>query len=48
MLNKIKEKKDSLILMGVCGVVILFGGVAHLVAWAGFAWGMWQIVQKED
>jgi hypothetical protein len=48
MLDKLKKKKDALILMGVCGAVILFGGIAHLLAWAGFAWGMWQIIKKED
>ena len=45
MLHKLLKKKDALILIGVSTAVLLFG---NLLAWAGLAWGMWQIIKKED
>ena len=44
MLDKLKKKKDALILIGVSTAVLLFG---NLLAWAGLAWGIWSII-KED
>jgi len=39
---------DGATLCVVCGSVILFGGVAKLLAWAGFAWGVYTLVKKES
>lgn len=38
---------DGATLIAICGGVILFGGIAKLVAWAGLAWGIYTLVQKE-
>jgi hypothetical protein len=39
---------DGAMLIGVCGAVILFGGIAKLLAWAGLAWGIWTLVKPEN
>ena len=39
---------DGVSLIVVCGSVILFGGIAKLLAWAGLAWGIYTLVKKED
>lgn len=39
---------DGMTLMLICGSVILFGGVANLLAWAGFAYGIYTTVSSED
>jgi hypothetical protein len=38
---------DGGMLIAVCGSVILFGGIAKLLAWAGLAWGIWTLLKKE-
>jgi hypothetical protein len=38
---------DGLGLIAVCGSVILFGGLAKLLAWVGLAWGIYTLVKKE-
>lgn len=54
MLNWFKERSgerttlDGVTLMVICGSVILFGGVANLLAWAGFAYGIYTTVSSED
>ena len=48
--DRIKERTslDGVSLIVVCGSVVLFGGIAKLLAWAGLAWGIYTLVQKED
>ena len=40
--GRIKERTsfDGIALIAICGFIILFGGIAKLVAWAGLAWGI--------
>ena len=38
---------DGVGLVAVCGSVILFGGLAKLVAWVGLAWGIYTLVKSE-
>ena len=38
---------DGATLIAICGSVILFGGIAKLLAWAGLAWGIYTLVRKE-
>ncbi len=38
---------DGLGLIVACGSVILFGGLAKLLAWVGLAWGVYTLVKKE-
>ena len=38
---------DGATLIAICGSVILFGGIAKLLAWAGLALGIYTLVQKE-
>jgi hypothetical protein len=38
---------DGLGLIVACGSVILFGGLAKLLAWVGLAWGIYTLVKKE-
>ena len=46
--SRIKERTslDGVSLIVICGSVILFGGIAKLLAWAGLAWGIYTLVQK--
>ena len=48
--DRVKERTslDGVSLIVICGSVILFGGIAKLLAWAGLAWGVYTLVQKED
>ena len=39
---------DGLTFVVVCGSVILFGGIAKLLAWAGLAYGIYTLVKSED
>lgn len=39
---------DGAILIAICGSVILFGGLAKMIAWAGLGYGIWTLVKKED
>ena len=38
---------DGLSLIVICGSVILFGGIAKLLAWAGLASGVYTLVKEE-
>jgi len=48
--NRIKERTslDGVSLIVICGSVILFGGIAKLLAWAGLLWGVYTMVKSED
>tara|TARA_A100001035_G_scaffold279582_1_gene281434 strand:- start:3846 stop:4019 length:174 start_codon:yes stop_codon:yes gene_type:complete len=39
---------DGLTIIVVCGSIILFGGVAKLLAWAGLAYGIYTLSKTED
>ena len=39
---------DGMTLVIICGSIILFGGIAKFVAWAGLAWGIITMLKKED
>lgn len=39
---------DGITLIAVCGSVILFGGIAKLLAWVGLAYGVFTMLKKED
>ena len=38
---------DGAILIGICGSVILFGGLAKMLAWVGLAYGIWTLAKPE-
>ena len=48
-MDRLKERTsiDGLGLIAVCGSVILFGGLAKLLAWVGLTWGIYTLVKKE-
>jgi len=48
--DRIKERTslDGVSLIVICGSVILFAGIAKLLAWIGLGWGIYTLVQKED
>ena len=48
--GRVKERTsfDGIALIAICGFIILFGGIAKLVAWAGLAWGIITMLKKED
>jgi hypothetical protein len=54
MLKWFKERSgerttlDGASLMIICGSVILFGGIANLLAWAGLLYGIYTTVASED
>lgn len=54
MLKWFKERSgerttlDGASLMVICGSVILFGGIAKLLAWAGLLWGVYTLTKSED
>lgn len=39
---------DGAMLIGVCVAVILFGGIAKMLAWGGLAYGIWTFLKTED
>ena len=39
---------DGLTIVVVWGSIILFGGIAKLLAWAGLAYGIYTLVKSED
>ena len=39
---------DGVALIGVCGSIILFGGIVKLAAWVGLGYGIYTLVKKED
>jgi hypothetical protein len=48
--DRIKERTslDGVSLIVICGSVILFGGIAKLLAWAGLLWGVYTLTKAED
>ena len=38
---------DGVVITGVCGAIVLFGGIVKLVAWAGLAYGLWTLFKTE-
>jgi len=38
---------DGAALIAVCGSVILFGGLAKLLAWVGLGYGIYTLVKSE-
>lgn len=38
---------DGLTLIVVCGSVVLFGGLAKLLAWVGLGWGVYTLVKSD-
>tara|TARA_X000001316_G_C917323_1_gene31543 strand:+ start:318 stop:500 length:183 start_codon:yes stop_codon:yes gene_type:complete len=38
---------DGVALIAVCGSVILFGGLAKLLAWVGLGYGIYTLVKSE-
>ena len=48
--DRIKERTslDGASLIIICGSVILFGGIAKLLAWVGFLWGVYTLTKSED
>ena len=38
---------DGVALIGVCGSIILFGGLAKLLAWIAVLWGIYTLVKAE-
>ncbi len=38
---------DGVVICGVCGAIILFGGIVKLAAWAGLAYGAWTLLKTE-
>ena len=48
--DRIKERTslDGVSLIVICGSVILFGGIAKLLAWAGLLWGVFTLTKAED
>lgn len=47
--DRIKERTslDGVSLIVICGSVILFGGIAKLLAWAGLLWGVYTLTKSE-
>jgi len=48
--DRVKERTsiDGVTLIIVCGFILLFGGIAKLLAWAGLVWGIITLVKKES
>jgi len=50
-LTKLMQERtsfDGLTLIAICGSIVLFGGIAKMVAWAGLAYGVWTLLKSED
>jgi len=39
---------DGVTIVVVCGSILLFGGIAKLLAWAGLAYGIYTLCKTED
>ena len=50
VLDRVKERTshDGILLIACCGSVLLFGGLAKLLAWVGLLWGVYTLVGKES
>jgi hypothetical protein len=44
---KERTSLDGITLIAVCGTVIVFGGIAKLLAWAGLAYGVFTLLKRE-
>ncbi len=42
-----RTSHDGVLLVVVCGSVLLFGGVAKLLAWVGLVWGAYTLIRGE-
>ena len=38
---------DGVVLIGICGAFILFGGLAKIAAYVGLAWGVYTLLKTE-
>ena len=49
IMDRVEERTslDRLALIVACGSVILFGGLAKLLAWVGLAWGVYTLVKSD-
>lgn len=47
-LMKERTSWDGALLIAACGSVILFGGLAKLLAWVGLIWGICTLFKRED
>ena len=49
IMDRVEERTslDGLALIVACGSVILFGGLAELLAWVGLAWGVYTLVKSD-
>jgi len=43
-----RTSHDGIALIVACGSVILFGGLAKLLAWVGLLWGVYTLVKGES
>lgn len=48
LLMKERTTWDGAVLIAICGSVILFGGLAKMMAWVGLGYGIWTLLKKED
>jgi len=47
-LLKQRTSWDGIVLIGICGSVILLGGLAKLLAWVGLGYGIWTLIKEEE
>ena len=49
VMDRLKERTslDGVALIGVCGSVILFGGLAKVLVWVGLGYGIYTLVKSE-
>lgn len=47
-LMKERTSLDGALLIGVCGSVILFGGLAKIAAWVGLGYGIFTLIKSES
>ena len=49
VMDRIGERTslDGVALIGICGSVILFGGLAKKAAWVGLGYGIYTLVKSE-
>lgn len=45
---KERTSLDGALLIGICGSVILFGGLAKIAAWVGLGYGIFTLVKSES
>ena len=47
VLMKERTSWVGVMLIGICGSVILFGGLAKMLAWVGLGYGIWTLLKSE-